>query len=326
MKENLMKMLMLFILLAGFTAGASVLDQAKVYFPFEGDDTGISSEPWENKGTAGFGEVPYEVGTEGTHTPTVSGNGIKGQAFDASMMDYLSLENSYRWGEPNEPAPFDTDLEQGLIGTYSFTVTFWIQTEEVYGQGRILGTDNWQINYRGDFIELHFIEEGEFVGSWVKSSVDPRGYPSLSHWRFGAITYDGSTTPDDPNALKFYTGSEYIPVELDAQYERGGATDIDFGMLDTDSQIGCRFYIGNASPESNRPFIGFIDEVRIWTSQSDDSSGVLSLEELEMVRLHDTGQCDGAKLIGDVNGDCYVDLKDWSDLAYNWLSNNAKSL
>jgi hypothetical protein len=322
------KVCVILIMLAAITAlaaGASFIDEAKVYLPFEGQDTGINSEPWQNKGTAGPGESPSDVGTEGTHTPTVASNGIKGQAFDASMMDYRTVENTYVWGEPNVPEPVDTPLEQGLIGTYSFTVTFWIKTEEVYGQGRMVGTDNWLVNNRGDYLEIHFIEAGEYVGQWNKSSVDPRGFPSVNHWRFAAITYDGSSTPEDPNILKFYTASKYLPVELDSQYSANDAQ-VDFGMLEVEPQIGSQLYIGNAGAESDRPFVGYIDEVRIWTSQTDDGSGVLSLEQLELVRSYDAGLCDGEKFAGDINGDCYVDFMDFADLAMNWLMNNEPAI
>ncbi len=187
MKGKKMFYRILLLVLISCSASAAILDEAKVYLPFEGEDTGIDSMPWQNMGAAGFGESPYEVGEEGVHTPAVTSQGLKGQAFDGSMMDHLSLENTYRWGEPNNPDPVDTALEQGLIGTYSFTVTFWMRVDIVQDQGRIVGTDNWQINYRGDFIEIHFIEEGEFTGNWIKSSTDPRGMPTLDHWRFASI-------------------------------------------------------------------------------------------------------------------------------------------
>lgn len=322
MHEKALKCLWILVAVCSATAMASVLDEAKVYFPFGGQDNGISSAPWQNRGTAGFGESPYEVGTAGSHAPTITSAGVKGDAYDGSMMIPLTLENTYRWGEPNVPAPSDTLLEQGLIGMYSFTITFWIRTEDTQDQGRIITTDNWQVNYRGDFLQLHFLEQGSFVGSWINSSTDPRQYPSVDHWRFVAITYDGSTSPMDPNTLKFYTGTEYQQVILDKQYDRNDSPTNDYGQLDVDSQIGCRMAVGNAAPESDRPFVGFIDEVRIWTSQTDDSAGVLTLEELETVRKHDAGICPDGPIVGDINGDCAVDNQDWSSLAKNWLMDN----
>jgi hypothetical protein len=320
--ENLFLTLGLGLLLC-WQARANVVDQAVVYLPFDGIDTGINSDCWKNYGSEAYGEYPSLVGTEGANTATITSSGLSGDAYDGSMMGNQTLENVYTWGS-EDPNVADTPIEEALKDPYSFTVCGWIRTDALTDQGRIAVTSNMQINYRGNHIEFHLIDGGEWVGSWVKSNTDPGMYPSVDHWRFFAVTFDGSTTPADANSLNFYTATEHQEVVLDSQYARNDSQ-FPAGYFSSpapDPDAGCFLTVGNSRAESDRPFQGYVDELRIWVSKTDDSSGALSTEELELVRQTDLGMCEGGNYGGDVNKDCYVDILDFGILAANWLSAN----
>jgi hypothetical protein len=301
----------------------SVIEEAVIYLPFDGADAGINSVCWKNFGTGGYGESPSQVGIEGTNTATITEYGLKGSAYDGSMMGNQTLENVYSWGteDPNLP---DTALEEALKNPYSFTVCGWIKTNDPTDQGRVLVTSNMQINYRETYLEFHLIDGGQWQGSWVKSDTDPGRYSSVEHWRFFAVTFDGSTNPEDPNNLKFYTATEFEGVVLDSMYSRDDAQFPAgyFSSVAPNPDEGCFLAVGNSRAESNRPFQGYVDEVRIWLSKTDDSSGALSLEQLEYVRQNDLGYCQGGNFAGDINKDCSVDMLDFSLLANSWLLEN----
>lgn len=299
---------MAIVILAVSCVFGAIQDEAKIYFPFEGQDAGIDGQCWKNQGVVGFNEGPTQVG-QSSETPTVTPYGLKGQAYDASQLTYLGVTNAYMWGT-SDPNQSDTEIESVLKNMHSFTVTLWIKADALYDQGRVVMCDQFGINARNDYIQFWLGE----AGSWQTSSLSPKAYPKVGHWRFVAVTYDGS---DDPNQLRLYSGSENIPVFVDSIVQK------DYGTLETTGDYGVPFLIGNGGVEANRPFVGYIDEIRIWSSQT-DSSGALNINDLEAIRRYDTSECVGGVMDGDINKDCFVDAADFAIFAQDWLSSNPK--
>jgi hypothetical protein len=120
-----------------------------------------------------------------------------------------------------------------------------------------------------------------------------------------------------------YIGTETTPVQLTSRVNTKA-----IGCLDGGTN-GAFTVIGNVWESGTRPVTGLMDEVRIWVSQ-EGSAGVLSLEELEMVRKFDLQipiSCYevwefGQQLKGDLDQDCDVDMTDLSIFSGNWLGNN----
>ena len=99
-------------------------------------------------------------------------------------------------------------------------------------------------------------------------------YGDTQSWIFFAVTYDGSSTSDN---VKFYKGSASSEVTLVATQT------INKGQVNSDtSGLG----IGNESGGNGSPFDGYLDNVRVYGSQG-DNSGVLTLTQLESIRAGD---------------------------------------
>ncbi|GHB91150.1 LamG domain-containing protein [Cerasicoccus arenae] len=93
-------------------------------------------------------------------------------------------------------------------------------------------------------------------------------------WVFFAVTYDGSS-----GEANIYVGSETLRVESMAVaiFAKGKVV----------SGEGQRFSIGNSSYHDNqRPFEGYLDNIRVWGS-SDDSSAALNMKEVQSVMAND---------------------------------------
>ncbi len=77
------------------------------------------------------------------------------------------------------------------------------------------------------------------------------------------------------------------------------------------------FIGGDDQFPGQRDFTGLIDEVRIYEIG-------LSADQVLDLFIADGGQnsCGLDTIVGDVNGDCYVDISDLSDMAANWLQCN----
>jgi hypothetical protein len=101
-------------------------------------------------------------------------------------------------------------------------------------------------------------------------------YADIREWIFFAVTYDGTATSGN---VRFYKGSRTNSVALleTRTLNQGRA-------LANANQIT----IGNATSDGslNRPFDGWLDDVRIFGSK-DNASGVLSLQQLEWLRNKD---------------------------------------
>lgn len=280
------KMVFCFILLGLYATATAAVDPATIYFPFEGVDNGIGSEPWKNQGAISTGEDPYYVGTlSGFPTTQIApGMGIKGNAFDQRHMTHKGWANTYQWGEDGHPAVAPYVLENELTNIWSFTATGWIKSDQAGGtQNRIIATTPFEINWRGNFMEIRIDRNGGFV-----KNIDNGGGTNFgaSDWLFFALVYDGTVNGGTEGLVSLYYGSETTPVTFDSSWTFTPSDGN--GRLERDGR-GAPLVFGNAGYQSTRPLVGMLDEMRIWTGRVDssDDSGVLSSSELEEIRQFD---------------------------------------
>ncbi len=284
-----------------------VIADADVYLPFEGVEAGILSPAWKNKGQAAYNESPVVLGSSGENSPTTTSAGLKGRAYDGSDLREYRSENSYRWGHYNRE---NTYLEEGIANAKSMTISMWIKTEQYLASSYLLWTPSFELTHIGNW-----------GNSYLRMTVEDSGYKnsstsygSIDTWRFLCVTYDGSKSTDN---LSFYYGDENTPVTFDKSYS------VPQGILEEDDYSGCPLFLGNSNVSGERPFVGFIDELRMWVDK-EGSGGSLSVSELEMVRQWDLNGC-FVPMNGDVNLDCYVNSPDISAIGSQWLSMESES-
>ena len=236
-----------------------------VYLSFD------ESEPaqWTNRGVLATGEQPFRTGDADGPT-AASAEGVAGRAFDGRALISMQPANVPVWGSDLPGLP-KTEIEGLFEGARSFTVTAWIKTESMQPQGRLIKTPAFQINYRGDRLETGFARPQRWYGSEV--SVDRFG--SVGEWRFVAVTWQGGQTDGE---VRYYTGTKTSEVTP------AGDAMTDWILLSGD-ETGCWLTIGNSESDGNRPFVGLIDEVRMWAAT--DQSAVLQRDELERIRRAD---------------------------------------
>jgi len=174
----------------------------------------------------------------------------------------------------------------------SFTLSAWFKTDT---------TTPWS-NY-ARIAQMFKSDAGyELIGSFNSpgsarweidasvSDADAGDFADTQKWVFIAMTYDGTATAGN---LKFYKG-----YRTAAEAGKGPGSDAvqlmsthTANMGTTDDCGGC-FTVGNmdSSTERNRPFDGYLDNVRLWgTKTAGDASGAIGLSDLEKVRHMDVG-------------------------------------
>lgn len=255
----------------------AAVDVADIHLDFEGDIGGLGAACWANKGTAGTGESTSRAGTD-TPLPFVAPGSLKGQGWDSTDLSVLTSESSYMYGEFST----DTAMEQALIDVQSFTYTTWVKTETANTanlQGRLLYTRAFEFNYiQGNIGQVN--QYGRLAiriggSSYLNTNND---YESPDEWVFIALTYDGTKSADN---LLCYVGNETTPVSLSTTLTADQGL---LGRIDP----GGNLWMGNVGnyQSGNRPYVGFMDEMRLYTSH-DDASGVLDATALEEIRQFD---------------------------------------
>jgi hypothetical protein len=99
-------------------------------------------------------------------------------------------------------------------------------------------------------------------------------YSDADKWIFFAVSYDGTQTS---NNVAFYEGTTTTAVtQVGTNQTLNGGSILDDHV----------FNIGNYVDGNIRPFDGYLDDVRLFGSAS-DNSGVISLSQLEALRQED---------------------------------------
>jgi hypothetical protein len=295
-----------------------MVSSAKVYFDFEGlwyGDGELTSPCWKNKGTVSTGEGPSMVniaaGTEGPYprvTDIPPQGGIKGQALDLSHASAGGSLNAYYWGGRGSST---TVLENALTASKSLTLTYWLYRidtgdstyESVFWTPELLvyDLDHWAKFYVQDYY-----------------SSGTLGHDARDKWLFCALSIDTTTDTDN---IKIYTGTKDESVGLTKVYSASLA------KLN-DTWRGFYFTFGSVHPSNgNQALKGYLDEVRIYASQRDNSA-FLDFENIQKIYSADmmtdcqAVQDAGFGIESDLNGDCEVNFLDFVLLAENWLNCN----
>lgn len=158
----------------------------------------------------------------------------------------------------------------------SFTITGWFNAAKVTPRGGARLVDNSR-DARG--FALNALGNGTFglyVNSTEAFAVSVPAYNIANEWIFFAVTYNAAATGAE---VIFYKGKftdMVTKVGGEIPYEKGRVT-ANPGM----------FSVGNVNRgTNNRPFDGYLDNIRIYGSSS-GAEGALTLEQLEVIRLND---------------------------------------
>ncbi len=184
-------------------------------------------------------------------------------------------------------------MENALIDATHLTMTGWIRSDQMLKQGRIFASQQITINYIGG----NWYDPAEPESSRIAVQLENSGgymnaefgnnWDSAAGWVFFAVVYDSLSA-----TLDMYVGSDTVSVGFNEQHF------VFNGPLDIGTHGGTST-IGNASDYGgDRPFAGMIDEFRIWSSFGDDTSGALSIEQLEEVRAYDVPEPVSLSLLG----------------------------
>jgi hypothetical protein len=230
-----------------------------LYFPFDG----AAPRCWQNQGTVCNGLNPSMIGR--LDAPSVKvGEGLIGNSFDGSVFHEKQAGNCFQWGGGEQ-------LDDYIEASRSFTITMWINCDPRADQGRLIKTPAFQVNCRRGFLELAFGKPGK----WWKSDI-ARRFDVNGKWIFTAITYDCDLEQDN---LQFYFGDS-SEIYLNKSHN------VPAGPLES-CLDECFLVIGNSEYDGNRPFVGRIDELRLWFSKDKENSAALPQEELDEIRLYD---------------------------------------
>lgn len=197
--------------------------------------------------------------------------GVSGLAGDWAL-DFRSAPGTGSNAGGDGPfARTDGDL-QPVDGLASFTLQGWFNTN-------IVPTDNMEffknVSSSAGFMlkavndgALRLYVNGDGGGSAIVSQ--NKDWAITGEWVFFAVTYDGTSTTDNAS---FYMGgiNESVALSSTQTLDQGPA-------LDESNRL--------VISRRNRPYQGLLDNMRVYGSTG-DASGVLSMSDLETVRLTD---------------------------------------
>lgn len=185
---------------------------------------------------------------DNTASTTMGGSGGRAEQADVAAIDALTSFTLQGWFKTEGTAPLGTNarLFYNFAGSKGF---------DLYGKSAIngdmtLGVDNGDADTSGAI------------------------YGDTQTWVFFAVTYDGTLAS---NNTKFYKGSGTSTVT------QVGTRTVNKSAVDDE---GTGLGIGNKSGSSNFPFDGFLDNIRIFGTQT-GNSGALNLSQMETLRSGD---------------------------------------
>ena len=162
-----------------------------------------------------------------------------------------------------------------LSNLTSFTLQGWFKPD-----GTVIGSNAYLLQTQNGTAQIKVNAEynGKLsltVDNIAAATASVASYSTTSSWTFFAVTYDGTVAADN---VTFYVGSVSTSVS-----QVGTVRSINAGAV---NPFGAgNFSVGNSNG-TDRPFDGRIDNFRIFGTLS-GSSGVLSLSDLEALRLAD---------------------------------------
>lgn len=259
------------LLLPSTPGGAQTL---LLHYPFDQADTG-GTQAVDASGSRRDGEFRNAAGVA---APLQTGAGVSGQNGDSAFDNSSSASGTTGMGDKNSGGVVTSLLDDtnSFPALTSFTVTAWLKPSDRWTNiGTILQMIRLFPNGKSNLASKMVVAarstgEGRVVltlgdSQYVSESVTE--FADVDQWFFIAITYDGSQTSEN---VKVYASTAGGEVRL-AQSGR-----IETGDWDPSAPGKMEISIGNNSTE-NRPFLGQIDDLRIY-------SGALGAGEIEAVR------------------------------------------
>jgi hypothetical protein len=239
-------------------------------------------------------------------TVTGPGGGIVGQAADTSHFTAGQPGNVHWWGAKGSTT---TPLEEAVVGARAMTVTLWWRTTESNYNNAVFYSPPMLILDKGHWAKF------SIGGQW--ENVSPSTYDASEEWVFCAVTMDTTT---DVNNITYWGGSESKPLTM---YKAKSQNLL--GLFSGDWYFGVGFGFPTGGVEN--PFVGYIDEVRIYVSH-DNNDAALREEHIqkifESVYINDCQavQDAGYSLKADLDGDCEITMEDFALVAQDWLECN----
>jgi hypothetical protein len=161
----------------------------------------------------------------------------------------------------------------------SFTLQGWFYSDtQINGVARLLDDNSGGLQGFGLRADSNAGRLVLTVNS--TSAISAASYTQTNQWVFFAVTYDGSQTSSNVN---FYIGTTTSGVSL------VGTHTINAGLSQGNLLplvIGNSTGSNNASNINNRPFDGYLDNIRVYGSAT-DNTGVLGITQLEAIRSSD---------------------------------------
>lgn len=237
-------------------------ERAAIYFPFEGRDQKNWDEAWRNQGQLSYREPSSRMGDLNLFSTATSG--VKGAALDVRVLRPGQKASCRMWGD----FAMDTDLESALFNVDSLTVCGWIRPDPMLLNGVIFSTPNMIVGYEAGRLSF------EFTGNRQKFTSDEiSAVPG--EWIFFGVAFG-------EGILRFYEGGKEQTVSA-LGIRNVGDSSIGKG------KGGGNLWLGNVQnyQAGVRPFVGMMDELRIFSGKAEPGGQALTLDELEAVRLYD---------------------------------------
>lgn len=216
-------------------------------------------------------------GTTATDYHGAAGTGVSGAAGDLAL-NFTSATGMGNAG--TGPVANQAADNNNIDALRSLTLSGWFKTESTTAIGN--SARLFQNASSGNGFSLLASTSGNLQvslgnGSSTNFVTTTNSYSATQSWVFFAVTYDGMVAA---NNVKFYVGSASSGVSLAQTFSYAG------GLLGNDS---LPLSVGNESVggTNNRPFDGFLDNLRIFGATGGSSAGALSLSQLEAFRLGD---------------------------------------
>jgi hypothetical protein len=229
----------------------------------------------------GTGLVTAELAlTDSTGTPsdlhTPPGGGVSGMAGDRAF------DNTASTGMGKGSVGGNAEIPANSFGPMdSFTYECWYKASEVPASlARLVDANSFLVEANSAGGVFNFEVNGIYADSPAGS------YTETNQWIFFAVTYDGTKTD---NNVAFYKGTMNTAV-----MQVGGYLSLDGSSVSDPSTLT----VGNWSGSDIRPFKGYIDDLRLFSSGT-DSSGVLTATQLENIRETDVYNGGGNRLMSD---------------------------
>ena len=229
------------------------------------------------------GKYAYSSGSDDTPLVFMIANNVREDLHSTGGIGVSGASNdrafdNYSWCEPFKAGIAEQEeISSTIPALKSLTIQGWFWMEKTQGSYKLpsSGNPNPATLIRGPFMLDMTTGETEVglqfrVGTTRATSA--RSYGITKEWVFFAITYDKTKSINNVN---FYRGTKTQPVTLVSTH-----------TFDVDLRTDLNFKLGGHFAASDGMFYGFFDNIRLYGSKT-DATGVLTLEELEIIRNKD---------------------------------------